>query len=63
VAPDDEETLATAADAEDDAVADVSGAAVKRIIVDGGKEVVAVEDALLMDVADADESEEGVGVP
>jgi len=32
------------------------------IIVDGGKEVVPVEDALLVDVADADESEEG-GVP
>lgn len=32
------------------------------MIVDGGKEVVPVEDALLVDVADADESEEG-GVP
>ena len=34
---------------------------VKRII-DGGKEIVAVEDALSMDVANTDESEEGAGV-
>jgi len=31
--------------------------------VDGGKENVAVEDALSMEVADADDCEEGVGVP
>jgi len=61
--------LATAADAEDkagaedEAGADGSGAAVRRIIVDGGKEIVAVEDALSMDVADADDAVEGVGIP
>lgn len=55
--------LATAADAEDEAGADAWGAAVKRIIVDGGKEIVAAEDALSMDVADADGAVEGVDVP
>lgn len=55
--------IATAADAEDEVGADGSGAAVKRIIVDGGKVIVAVEDALSMDVADADDAVEGVGVP
>jgi len=60
---DDAEILAAAADTGGEADAEVSGAAVKRIIVGGETEGVTVEVALSVEVADADDTVEGVGCP
>jgi len=53
--------LAATADTGGEADAEVSGAAVKRIIVDGGTEIVEV--VLSVEVADAGNTVEGVGCP